>query len=75
VNLFFEEMSDEYLFQGLLHFLCGKVMPAPGKYRESVFCYQSARNRVGNIVAEQLTVLLALQCTAWQYKVLSVVHH
>ena len=31
-----EEMSNEYFFQGLLLFLCGKVMPAPGKYRESI---------------------------------------
>jgi len=68
VNLFFEEMSDEYFFQGLLLFLCSKVMPVPGKYRECVLCYQPARKRMGNIVAEQLTVQLALQCTVWQQK-------
>ena len=54
-------MSNEYFFQGLLLFLCGKVMPAPGKYREGVFCYQPAHNRVGNIVTEKLTMQLALQ--------------
>jgi len=59
-------MSNEYFFQGLLLFLCGKVMPAPGKYREGVFCYQPAHNRVGNIVTEKLTMQLALQYTVWQ---------
>jgi len=60
VNLFFEEMSNEYFFQGLLLFLCGKVMPAPGKYRDYVFCYQPAHNRAGNIVAKQLKMQLAV---------------
>jgi len=68
VKLCFEEMSNEYFFQGLLLFLCSKVMPAPGKYRESVFCYQPARKRAGNIAAEQLAMQLALQCTVWQQK-------